>query len=164
MPDELNHPMKGLINIKNYDKKPFKLCHVRHLNLNGAKLCRIRKEDREVFKKLNYQGVHFPVSKKDYGKIEVLNGININVFCFENKVVYSVYLSNQGFNDSMDLLLISNNFTSHYVYIKDFNRLMFNKTRHKGKKYFCKSFLQCFSSEKVLIEHNEDCKQIVNKM
>ena len=32
-----------------------------------------------------------------------------------------------------------NEFTNHYVYIKDFNRLMFNKTRHKSKKYFCKS-------------------------
>ena len=34
---------------------------------------------------------------------------------------------------------------------------MFNKTRHKGKKYFCKSCLQCFSSEKVLEDHKKDC-------
>ena len=56
---------------------------------------RIRKEDREVVKKLYYQGVDFPVSKKDYGKIEILNKINISMFCYENKVVYPVYLSNQ---------------------------------------------------------------------
>ena len=96
-------------------------------------------------------------TKKDYCKIEVLNKINFNVFCYENKVVYPVYLSNQSFNDSLDLLLISNNFTSHCVYIKDFNRLMFNKTRHKGQKYFCKSCLQCFSSENVILEHKKDC-------
>ena len=54
-------------------------CHVRHLNQNGVKLCRIRKEDSEVIKKLNYEGVDFPVSRKDYDKIEVLNDININV-------------------------------------------------------------------------------------
>ena len=42
------------------------------------------------------------------------------------------------------------------MYIKDFNRLMFNKTRHKGKKYFCKSCLQCFSSESVLNGHKKD--------
>ena len=131
-------------------------CHVRHLNLDGKKLQRIRKEDRAVVKKLNYEGVEFPVSKKDYGKIEVLNKININVFCYENKVVYPVYLSNQGFNDSIDLLLISNDFVSPYVYIKDFNRLMFNKTKHKGKKYFCKCCSQCFSGEKVLIKHKKD--------
>ena len=60
----------------------------------------------------------------------------------------------------MDLLLISNRFTSRFVYIKDFNRLMFNKTKNKNKKYFCKSCLQCFSSEKVLEKHGEDCLMI----
>ena len=56
----------------------------------------------------------------------------------------------------MDLLFISDKFKSHYVYINDFNRFMFNKTKYKGKKYFCKNCLQCFSSEEVLIEHKED--------
>ena len=86
-----------------------------------------------IAEELNYSGVDFPVSKKDYCKIEVLNKIDINAFCDENKVVYPVYLSSQSFNDSIDLLLVSNDFTNHYVYIKDFNRLMFNKTKHKGK-------------------------------
>ena len=40
---------------------------------------------------------------------------------------------------------------------------MFNKTKHKGKKYFYKSCLQCFSSERVLIEHKEDCLIINGK-
>ena len=77
------------------------------------------------------------------------------MFCYENKTNYPAYLSDQ--NDSMDLLLISNGSVSHYVYIKDFNRFMLNKTKHKGKKYFCKNCLQCFSSENVLLEHKEDC-------
>ena len=102
-------------------------------------------------------GVDFPASKKDYSKIEVLNKINFNVFCHENKMFYPFYLSNQCFNDCLDLLLISNNFTSHYVYVKDFTRLMFNKTKNKNKKYICKSCLQCFSSEKVLEDHKKDC-------
>ena len=56
----------------------------------------------------------------------------------------------------MDLLLIFDENKSHYVYIKDFNRLMFNKTKNKNKKYFCKCCLQSFSSEKVLTEHKEN--------
>ena len=56
----------------------------------------------------------------------------------------------------MDLLLMSDKFKSHCVYIKDFDRFMFNKTKYKGKKYFCKNYLQCFSSEKILSEHKED--------
>ena len=93
----------------------------------------------------------------------MLSKICVNVFCYENRMTYPVYLSNQNFDDSMDLLLISNNFVSHYGYIKDFNRFMFNKTKHKGKKYFCKSCLPCFSNESVLNEHKEDCLMINGK-
>ena len=46
LPTELNHPMKGLINIQNNDNKCFLWFHVRHLNLNGVKLSRITKRDR----------------------------------------------------------------------------------------------------------------------
>ena len=46
---------------------------------------------------------------------------------------------------------------------KDFHRFMFNKTKYKGKKYFCKNCLQCFSSEKILREHKEDCLVINGK-
>ena len=113
--------------------------------------------------KLNYEGVNFPVSKKDYCKIEVQNKIFINVFCYENKAVYPVYLSNQKYNDCMDLLLISNKLVSNYVYIKYFDRFTFNKTKNKNKKYFCKNCLQCFSSEEVLTEHKEDCLIINGK-
>ena len=60
----------------------------------------------------------------------------------------------------MDLLLVTDENKSHYVYIKDFDRFMFNKTRNKNKKYFCKSCLQCFSSKNVLTEHKEVCLSI----
>ena len=62
----------------------------------------------------------------------------INVFCYDHKLTYPVYLSGQTFNDKMDLLLISNKFKSHYVYIKDFDRSVFNKTKNRNKKHFCK--------------------------
>ena len=34
---------------------------------------------------------------------------------------------------------------------------MFNKNKCKNKKWFCKSCLQCFSGETVLIEHVKYC-------
>ena len=141
MPGELRHPMKGLINIQNDDNKCFMWCHVRYLKLVDKNQQRIRKEDREAFKKLNYQGVGFPVSKKDYGKIEILNKINVNVFCYENKMVYPVYLSDPKFDDCMNLLLISCNFTSHYVYInilKSLTDLCLIKRHTKVKNTFVK--------------------------
>ena len=57
----------------------------------------------------------------------------------------------------MDLLLLIDCDKSHYVYIKDFDRFMFHKTKNKTKKYFCKSCLQSFSSKNVLKKHIEVC-------
>ena len=50
--------------------------------------------------------------------------------------------SKQRFENSMDLFLIFDEDKSHYVYIKDFEKLMFRKTKNKNKKYFCKNCLQ----------------------
>ena len=40
---------------------------------------------------------------------------------------------------------------------------MFHKTKSKNKKWFCKSYLQCFSSENVLIKHTENYLSINGK-
>ena len=95
-----------------------------------------------IMKVLNYS-----VSKKDYCKIEKKNNICINVFYYKNDLTYHVYVSDQKFENCIDLLLISNENKSYYVYIKDFNRFMCNKTKNKNKKYFCRCGLQCFGSE-----------------
>ena len=121
--------MKGVINIQNDDNKCFLWCHVRYLNCNGKNLFRITKKCKEISKRLNYDRIKFPISKKDFLKISLMNNININVFSDEDETIYPIYLSDQNFNDALDLLLINN----HYVLIKDFNRLMFNKTKSKKK-------------------------------
>ena len=67
--------------------------------------------------------------------IEKKSNICINVLGYENELVFSIYISDQKFEDSMNLLLlIDDDDTSHYVYIKDFNRFMFHKTKNKSKK------------------------------
>ena len=83
-----------------------------------------------------------------------------DVFCYENKLTFPIYISSQKFENSKDLLLIIDGDKSHYVYIRDFNRFMFHKTKNKNKKYFCKSCLQCFSSKNVLTEHKKVCLSI----
>ena len=57
--------------------------------------------------------------KKDFSKIETKNDICINVFCYENKLTFPIYNSDQQFENSMDLLLAIDENWSHYVYIKD---------------------------------------------
>ena len=95
LPDELKNSMKGLINIKNSDNKCFLLCHVRHLNLVERNPQRKNKEDNKIVNKLNYEEINFPVSRKDYCKIGEQNNISINVFCYDNKLTYPVYLPDQ---------------------------------------------------------------------
>ena len=73
---------------------------------------------------LDYQDIKFPVPIKDYEKIEQKNNICIDAFCYENNLIYSVFLSDKTFEKCMDLLLIADEIKSHYVYIKDFNRIM----------------------------------------
>ena len=100
------------------------------------------------------------MQEKDFSEIEVKNNIFINVFGYEDKLVFPIFISEQKFKDSMDLLLIIEDDKSHSVYIKDFNTFMFHKTKNKNKKWLCKSCLQCFSNEKLMIKHKEDCLSI----
>ena len=57
----------------------------------------------------------------------------------------------------MNLLLITEETKTHYALIKDFNKFMYNQTKHKERKHFCMSCLQWFSSELVLSNHKESC-------
>ena len=98
--------------------------------------------------------------EKDFTKTETKNNICINVFCYENNLVFPIYFSNQKFQNSIDLLLVIDDAKLHYVYIKDFNRFMFHKMKNKNKKHFCKSCLQCFSSKNVLTKHKKICLNI----
>ena len=99
------------------------------------------------------------MKKKILAKLKK-NNICINVFGYEDGRNFPIYVSNQKFEDSMDLLLVTDGGKSHYVYIKDFDRFMFHKTKNKNKKYFCRSCLQCFSSKNVLTRHKEVCLSV----
>ena len=99
MPIELRSPKKGLINIKNKDQKCFLWCHVRHINPSKEHPGRIKNVDKRLASNLNYDGIEFPVKEKDFDKIEVQNNISINVFGYENKLVFPIYISNETFED-----------------------------------------------------------------
>ena len=120
--------MKGLVNIKNIDNNCFLWCHVRRLNPLKIHPERITKADENMVNDLDYEGIEFPVSKRDFGKIEKKN-ICIIVFCSKNNLVYPVHISDEKFENCMDLLMITNKNKVHYVNIKDFNRFMCYETK-----------------------------------
>ena len=116
---------------------------------------RIAQNVKMLVNDLNYDGVGFPAREKCFGKNETKHNICINVYCYENKLTFPNFISDLKFKNSIDLSLLMNENKSHYVYIKDFDRFMFHKTKNKNQKIFCKSFLQRFSSKNVLTEHRE---------
>ena len=144
LPTELKHPKEGLINIKNNDQKCFLWCHVRHINPLKEHPERILKTDKIVACSLNYDEIKFPVEEKDFKKIEIQNNICINVFGYENQLVFSIYVSDETFKSSIDLLLLIDDDKSHYVYIKDFNTFMFHKAKNKIKNGFVKVVYNAF--------------------
>ena len=66
-------------------------------------------------------------------------------------------MSEEKFNDMLNLLLITKGKEQHCVLIKDFNKFMYNQTKHKERKHFCMHCLKCFRYEKVLINHKKNC-------
>ena len=106
-------------------------------------------KDKELVNDHNYGRIQIiiPVDKEDFSKIETKSKICFNVLCYENKLLFPRYISDQKCKNSIDLFLISSENKSHYVYFKDFNRFMLHKTKNKNKKCFFKSCLQCFSNK-----------------
>ena len=87
LPQELRNSKKGLINLQNEDNECFRWCHIRHLNPQKKDPQRIKQVDKEYIKNLNYSGIEFPVTIKQYNKIEKQNNININVFAYEKGMI-----------------------------------------------------------------------------
>ena len=79
LPQELRNSSKGLINMKNEDNECFRWCHIRCLNPQDKNPQRIKKSDKQYIQDLDYTGIEFPVTTKQYNKIEKQNEIRINV-------------------------------------------------------------------------------------
>ena len=106
LPPEINRS-KGLINIKNKDNECFRWCHIRHLNPQDKHPNRITKTDKNFIKQLDYSNIEFPVTVKQINKIEKQNNIRINLFGYEEKQKFPIYISQEKFQDHMELLLIN---------------------------------------------------------
>ena len=159
-PPELQNSAKGVINIKNDDNECLRWAHIRHLNPQAKNPQRIKKSDRKMIDQLDYSGIQFPVQIKDIPRIEKQNKIRINVFGYKDKTTFPVSISKEQFEDTLNLLLLVDGEKQHYALIEDFNRFMYQKTKHKARKHFCENCLQNFTTGNQLQEHQTQCKQV----
>ena len=112
-----------------------------------------------MLKTLDYRGINFPMKARDYEIVEERFNINVNVFGYGNKI-HPLYVSKKSNEQELNVLLISNEEKSHYVFIKDFNRLIYSKTKHKDRKHFCMACLENFTTKEILNNHRERCLSI----
>ena len=84
LPDELKHPMKGLINIRNNDNKCSLWCHVRHLNLVEKNPQRITKKIKKQLMSSIMKKLSFLFQKEIIVKLE--GKIMFVLICFVMKI------------------------------------------------------------------------------
>ena len=87
----------------------------------------------------------------------------INVFGWDNKKQEVIIhrITNQPEDmERINLLLIERDENKHYVYIKDFNKLLYDQTKYEGRKNFCITCLWGFSTKKLLDQHRPDCRSL----
>ena len=149
---------KAIINVKNEnDNECFKWAvtsAVFPAKEHGERLSKRMKKDSEKF---DWTGIEFPVSLKQIDKFENQNNYAINVFGYE-KVVYPLRISKKK-DQVINLLLIADEETNHYCWIKNMSRLLSkNINNHQHKRHFCYRCLNSFKSEKSLDKHTEYCQ------
>ena len=96
---------------------------------------------------LNFDGINAPTPLDQVKRVEKHNNLAINVFGYENNSIVYYRMSKQpGDISRKNILLILKEDTSaegdvgiktHYVWIKDFNRLLFDQTKNEHRKHFC---------------------------
>jgi len=160
---------QAIINVKNErDNECFKWAVTSAMFPKKKDPQRLNKQMKENSEKFDWSGIEFPVSLKQIDKFEKQNPYAINVYGYNDVNVYPLRISNkqegaqEAFppNHVINLLLISNDETNHYCWVKDMSKLVASQiNKHKSKRHFCLRCLNSFQSEKSLKKHVEYCSE-----
>ena len=156
--------MRSVLNVKAPDNKCFLYCIL-------AKLYPVKKNAQRYTRYLTnidavkLDGLKFPIKIADIEKVETLNDLSISVFewSVEDKSVIPIH-QGCGVGRQIDLLYIRDEFTGHYLLIKNFNAFMRHRTKHHNSMYYCRRCLHGFTTADLLSEHAEHCHQGINQI
>ena len=165
---------KSCVNIKNQDNRCFLWCHLLHERYRLCQNKKIEHSERLFGEKafvynnkiihLDYDDTDFPIAYNNISvlkEIETKNKVRINIFEYKHDKkndVVPIYHSKNTFENTMNLLVITNAEKQkyHYVYIRNLNRLLSPSTQHVGTKY-CEICLKQFSSQKAFDSERHKC-------
>ncbi len=148
---------KCIVNVKNKDNRCFGYALLAHLEpaMNQHRLCE-ENSYKHLFTKYHLDAIQYPVQPADIPAIEGNLPYAINVFSFNDDLGQSrfpIYVSPKTDTPMIDLLY----WNEHYALIKDFNRFMFDITKHRNPKNFCRRCFGHFWKEATLIQHQKFC-------
>ena len=112
---------------------------------------------RTQAEKYNWDDIEFPTKLKDIHKFESNNGINVNVFSFDEESgkygrVYTLRLSKTDYEETVNLFVYDN----HYGVVKNLSRLVSSQLNKQD--HTCNRCLNHFWSPKMLKNHLELCQ------
>ena len=110
---------------------------------------------------LDFTGIDTPTPISQISKVEKQNDLAINVFGWDGACVIIHRLSGAAqARTTVNMLLIEKAGKSHYTWIKDLNRLLYNQSKHRERKHFCERCLHGYTREDLLEAHKPDCRGI----
>ena len=124
------------------------------INRNPQRISKLKKFEANS----DWSGIGFSVSFRDIKGFEFRNQISINILAIEGRQIY-ICRKGGNYERAINLMLITESNRKHYVAIKSLSRLLSSqKTKHKGKEYFCMNCLQGSKEEASRDEHVGYCK------
>ncbi|KAF0146723.1 MAG: hypothetical protein FD143_3284, partial [Ignavibacteria bacterium] len=146
----------AIVNVRNNDNRCFGYAVISALHPSTGDNPNRPKQYENFFQQHNLQYVQYPVSQNDIPAIEDMLQVRINLFTFSHEGLrkYPIYISTKLFDTEIDLL----HWNGHFAWIKNFNRLIYNITKHHERKFICKCCLGHFSAESKLALHKQNCE------
>ena len=159
-------PPRTVINVKNEDNRCFEWAVLSALYPVGHGQHPDRPASYQAhLNELNFTGIDFPVKVSDVGKFERQNRhLSVSVFSWKSGL-YPLYVSKQ-VGREVDLLLLADSKDprkTHYVWIKDLARALYQNSKHEHRKHPCRKCLHVFSTAELLGAHKRDCLGIGEK-
>ena len=148
---------KSIVNVRNDDNKCFMwavLAGLHPATRHTERLSKYAGFEAEF----DMAGIAFPVATGDIGRFEAQNGVSVNVFGYEDAVVYPLRLTELRDRPHVNLLLLADGEKRHYVLVKNLSRLVARRSGHDGVSFPCVYCLHVFCRADLLADHIPHCK------
>src|SRR6266853_3124012 len=117
-----------------------------------------------LFREVINAGFSFPITYNQIPKFENMFNVRVNVYTYENKKINNSYISkyfNRGATE-LNLLLLTNETTAHYVWIKNFSAFIDGTTFNRSGEKVCSRCYKRFCDIEKYETHIQECCTVEN--